>query len=425
MKLIYVIISLFLILPTLSRAYDWESIGPVDIEANNFYVWGGGIVYEIICTSDGMLVNINTTWEEFNYGYLPIWDVEQVILATADLIAVMGNGSYSDGIYFFNFSNYEFMIIEYFINPRFIEYFIADSHFYVGGEQGLMKSETGISWEAVDFFNGKYCYDMVAYENNYVVSTDDGIYFSNDSGTNWFPANTLTYLSDLTFSSTGVLYGIFPGESWSSGLRSSIDYGNNWDVEFWSIKMSSVGFDCENNLFVGWEEANVDHEGIAVWTPDIEELTFFNDGLENTNINKITFHPMIDCNNILCCTDGGVYLLTDYFTIADQVIVPQSNIKLSNYPNPFNPSTTISFSIEQNVQDELLGLVIYNLKGQKVKDLSPSLCHPEFIEGRGEKQYSVIWNGTDENNQSVSSGIYFYKLKSANFEEAKKMILMK
>jgi hypothetical protein len=69
--------------------------------------------------------------------------------------------------------------------------------------------------------------------------------------------------------------------------------------------------------------------------------------------------------------------------------------------------------------------VIYNLKGQKVKDLSPSLCHPEFIEGRGENTYLVTWNGTDQNNQPVASGIYFYKLRSGVIEVSRKMLLLK
>ncbi len=115
-----------------------------------------------------------------------------------------------------------------------------------------------------------------------------------------------------------------------------------------------------------------------------------------------------------------------YIDVDDNVIVQSPEVFLhQNYPNPFNPSTTISFSIEQNQQNVQVELAIYNLKGQKVKDLSPSLCHPEFIEGRGEKQYSVVWNGTDENNKPVSSGSYFYKLKTGNFEKTKKMILLR
>jgi len=93
------------------------------------------------------------------------------------------------------------------------------------------------------------------------------------------------------------------------------------------------------------------------------------------------------------------------------------NCKLNNYPNPFNPSTTISFKINiENTEDT--ELMIFNLKGQKVKEFtipqSSSLIPNQ-----------IIWNGTDENNQPVASGIYFYKLKSGDFEMSKKMLLLK
>jgi DNA-binding beta-propeller fold protein YncE len=101
----------------------------------------------------------------------------------------------------------------------------------------------------------------------------------------------------------------------------------------------------------------------------------------------------------------------------------QPRIELyQNYPNPFNPSTTIEFSIEQN---EEYGISIYNIKGELVKSLSTSLCHPEPVEVRGDNYYSVVWNGTDEKNKPVSSGIYFYKLTEGNFTQTKKMVLMK
>ncbi|MDO9576967.1 MAG: M1 family aminopeptidase [Candidatus Cloacimonadales bacterium] len=98
-------------------------------------------------------------------------------------------------------------------------------------------------------------------------------------------------------------------------------------------------------------------------------------------------------------------------------IVPANKPYLSNYPNPFNPSTTISFSSELNEQLELF---IYNLKGQKVKSLNVILSG---VEGRGEM--SVVWNGTDDSGKPVSSGIYFAKLKSGNVEMNRKMLLMK
>lgn len=86
-----------------------------------------------------------------------------------------------------------------------------------------------------------------------------------------------------------------------------------------------------------------------------------------------------------------------------------------NYPNPFNPETTISFSIPD---DSKIELSVFNIKGQKVK----SLVKDSFESGT----HSVIWNGKDDNNKSVSSGIYFYKLNvNGTSKQIRKCILMK
>jgi len=95
-----------------------------------------------------------------------------------------------------------------------------------------------------------------------------------------------------------------------------------------------------------------------------------------------------------------------------QNIVINSNIRLSNFPNPFNPSTTISF--ETSNLHEFTQIEIYNLKGQKIKTLPVTLCG---IEG------SAVWNGTNNNNQSVTSGIYFYKLNIPNSQTGKMLLL--
>ncbi|MCF7814071.1 MAG: M6 family metalloprotease domain-containing protein [Candidatus Cloacimonetes bacterium] len=94
---------------------------------------------------------------------------------------------------------------------------------------------------------------------------------------------------------------------------------------------------------------------------------------------------------------------------------------LKVYPNPFNPTTTISFSLAQTSSSAIID--IYNLKGQKVKSFN---CHPEPVEGYGSNDsYSVIWNGTDKNNRSVASGIYFVRLKSGSVNLSKKVLLLK
>jgi hypothetical protein len=85
-----------------------------------------------------------------------------------------------------------------------------------------------------------------------------------------------------------------------------------------------------------------------------------------------------------------------------------------NYPNPFNPTTTISFSLSE---DSHSSLTIYNIKGQKVK----TLVNEELRAGT----HNVIWNGKDNSDKSVSSGVYFYRLNTGNNSFSKKCLLLK
>jgi hypothetical protein len=120
---------------------------------------------------------------------------------------------------------------------------------------------------------------------------------------------------------------------------------------------------------------------------------------------------------------------------------------LQNYPNPFSPGsagrssgTSISFNLTAEDYKNAdtcppLRIIIYNIKGQKVKKLDvatrpstePVLSSDEGLrmtQARG-NTYTVYWNGTDDSGKPVSSGIYFYKLEVDGFSTSKKMILMK
>ena len=85
-----------------------------------------------------------------------------------------------------------------------------------------------------------------------------------------------------------------------------------------------------------------------------------------------------------------------------------------NYPNPFNPVTTISYDV--NLTGNVT-LNIYNIKGQKVKALVNDVKVPG--------NYSIKWNGIDDNGNKVSSGMYLYKLETKDYSSTKKMIMMK
>ncbi len=85
-----------------------------------------------------------------------------------------------------------------------------------------------------------------------------------------------------------------------------------------------------------------------------------------------------------------------------------------NYPNPFNPSTEIEFALPSKAD---VSLEIYNILGQKVV----TLLDEKLPAGT----HRVTWDGNDSRGRQVSSGIYFYRLKTPDFDASKKMILMK
>ncbi|OQY29386.1 MAG: hypothetical protein B6244_04010 [Candidatus Cloacimonetes bacterium 4572_55] len=86
-----------------------------------------------------------------------------------------------------------------------------------------------------------------------------------------------------------------------------------------------------------------------------------------------------------------------------------------NSPNPFNPATTIAFSLHEKGRVEL---EVYNIAGQKVKTLLDNKMNPGV--------HSVSWQGENDNGLAVSSGVYFYRLKTEfGFERSKRMVLLK
>jgi len=95
-------------------------------------------------------------------------------------------------------------------------------------------------------------------------------------------------------------------------------------------------------------------------------------------------------------------------------IIINSPKLFQNYPNPFNPTTTITFNLTTSIT-ESAEINIYNLKGQKVRKYSIS-----------NNQTSIIWDGRDQNDQPVSSGVYFYKLiADGKTIDSRKCLLLK
>jgi len=122
---------------------------------------------------------------------------------------------------------------------------------------------------------------------------------------------------------------------------------------------------------------------------------------------------------IQCLSNDAFFFCVDDVTVAgndinDPEIPVVATALNNNYPNPFNPETTISYSVKDR---EPVTIGIYNIKGQLVKTLLKGVQEPG--------NHTIVWNGTDDNGRSVSSGVYYYKMQAGKYSSTKKMIMMK
>jgi hypothetical protein len=118
----------------------------------------------------------------------------------------------------------------------------------------------------------------------------------------------------------------------------------------------------------------------------------------------------------LCDSDEAIFtVLVSGVTDKDSSLSgPPEFLLNQNHPNPFNLKTNITYSV--SVPGKIT-LVIYNLLGRRVRTLADEHQTP------GNK--SLDWDGTDDKGNTVSSGIYFYKIKAGEFTESKKMVILK
>ncbi|MCF7920844.1 MAG: T9SS type A sorting domain-containing protein, partial [Candidatus Cloacimonetes bacterium] len=86
----------------------------------------------------------------------------------------------------------------------------------------------------------------------------------------------------------------------------------------------------------------------------------------------------------------------------------------SNYPNPFNPMTTISFALPEESE---VSISIYNIKGQKVKVLVDDIME--------KGQHKIVWDGLNASGRQVASGVYLYNMQTKDYSSTKKMLMIK
>ena len=185
----------------------------------------------------------------------------------------------------------------------------------------------------------------------------------------------------------------------------SIELGNSY---YWgSTNINELNNSFDNAYSLGKVYHLITHPNILDWDED-----FTWNHLEHISNRKDIWYVgfgHLYLYRLLSNSDHSANLHATNFTPSPLII----NLH-KNYPNPFNPKTTISYSL---VQDTFINLTIYDLKGNKVKTLVNGM-------ERSGNRY-IQWDATNQQGHSVPTGTYLYKIETTNFSKTKKMVLLK
>jgi hypothetical protein len=395
-KLTTLLIALSLALAT--HAYTWNPIGP-DTANISTICFGVGLPYWVLCADDGMYLYNYSTHECDYYTYgLP---VKGAAWFTFDkMLLVMGDGSWSDGIWTFDFETHQFEVVEWNANPNFLFFDDFNDTWWAGFQfGGMMISNNGIDWEPVPYFenNSPVCMDY--YGDHLVVSAVSniyGVYYSDDGGEIWQESPGAPVITDMDFDGWGKLLGVFPEYSNSSGLWLSENFGQSWEVMFWADNMSAVGFDAAGEIFVGWKE----ELGIARYDPEAQPpgLTYLNEGLSSLNINRIQINPTMSAMAIFVSTDEGAYYSYDYMVGVEEPGF-MNNIQIEAYPNPAKDKLMLKSEYEIEL------IRVFNASSKQILE---QVC--------GTKQSCI-------DISSFSTGIYFIEVNARFGKEIQKILI--
>jgi flagellar hook capping protein FlgD/polymorphic membrane protein len=211
------------------------------------------------------------------------------------------------------------------------------------------------------------------------------------------------------------------------------EYGdpNSITISYSDIQGGEAGIVTNNNGIVNWLEGNINEDLLFDGTggypfslledsPCIDAGNpdpIYYDPEDPTNPGYALYPAMGTVINDMGAYGGPNVIGWPVVGLDDNVIAQTPEVFLhQNYPNPFNPTTTISFSLTTELTEHT-ELIIYNMRGQRVKQL----VSDQLSAG----QHSVVWDGKDDNYKPVSSGIYFYKLKTKENTQIRKMVLIK
>ncbi len=217
------------------------------------------------------------------------------------------------------------------------------------------------------------------------------------------PPSAVTDLQASTGTSSGqvVIHWTAPGDDGSDGIAAAYDIRYDTDsitsatwnsaTMFTSAPEPAGAGAAESAVISGLTPGTLYYIGIITYD-DANNPS----GLSNVSSAEAYFEFSTDIDD-----DDNASLPT-HFSLAQ------------NYPNPFNPTTQIDYAVPQRSN---VRIDVFNVQGQLVRTLVDEMKAPGF--------HSVEWDGRDNGNTDVASGIYFYRIAAGDFHESRKMVMLK
>jgi len=268
-----------------------------------------------------------------------------------------------------------------------------------------ISTNSGATWSLLTSTSGNVYSLATASGGRIFAGTNDGkVYVSLDNGATWTSSSlTNTTVRSLALNAQG---DVFAGTDYPGGLYRSTNNGAIWsNLGFTNTSVTSIITNPIAGMFIGtW--------GRGVYRSTNNGLSWaeVNDGLQDYNVLSLALDP---AGYLYCGTRaGGVFRSNQSLTTSVEQLaseLPTEFLLYKNYPNPFNPSTTIQFALPKRT---FVRLIIFNVLGEQVE----TLVETEMEAGI----HNVIWNAA-----KYASGIYFYRLEANQFIQTRKLVLLK